>query len=235
MKQTYRFADIPVRAVFQENYIQDQCRDYETGEKPAFTIEITPADVALEEDDSGKGTFPYGYLESLVFYRKFCEQAVYHDILLFHCSAVSVDGQAYLFTAPSGTGKSTHTALWREVFGERAVMVNDDKPLLKIENNRIYVYGTPWDGKHHISTNIKVPVKAVCLLGRGTENEIHRESFQAAYPCMLAQTYRADDAEKMKKTLELVNQFMAVVPVYSMKCTISKEAAQMAYDCMSAK
>ena len=160
---------------------------------------------------------------------------MYHDILLFHCSAVSVDGQAYLFTAPSGTGKSTHTALWREVFGERAVMVNDDKPLLKIENNRIYVYGTPWDGKHHISTNIKVPVKAVCLLGRGMENEIHRESFQVAYPCMLAQTYRADDAEKMKKTLELVNQFMAVVPVYSMKCTISKEAAQMAYDCMSAK
>ena len=52
---------------------------------------------------------------------------------------------------------------------------------------------------------------------------------------MLAQTYRADDAEKMKKTLELVNQFMAGVPVYSMKCTISKEAAQMAYDCMSAK
>ena len=134
MKQTYRFADIPVRAVFQENYIKDQCRDYETGEKPSFTIEITPEDVALEEDDSGKETFPYGYLESLVFYRKFCEQAVYHDILLFHCSAVSVDGQAYLFTAPSGTGKSTHTALWREVFGERAVMVNDDKPLLRIEN-----------------------------------------------------------------------------------------------------
>lgn len=69
MKQTYRFADIPVRAVFQENYIKDQCRDYETGEKPAFTIEITPEDVALEEDDSGKETFPYGYLESLVFYR----------------------------------------------------------------------------------------------------------------------------------------------------------------------
>ena len=82
MKQTYRFADIPVRAVFQENYIKDQCRDYETGEKPAFTIEITPEDVALEEDDSGKGTFPYGYLESLVFYRKFCEQVVYHDIVL---------------------------------------------------------------------------------------------------------------------------------------------------------
>lgn len=96
----------------------------------------------------------------------------------FTCSAVALDGQAYLFTAPSGTGKSTHTRLWREVFGERAVMVNDDKPLIQVREDAIYVCGTPWNGKHNLDSNQKVPIKGICLLERGTVN--HIETISAA-------------------------------------------------------
>lgn len=232
MERTYQFADVAVRAVYQDSYMQELCREYETEEKPEFMIEVTAQDVKREEEKSGEPGYPYGYLESLAFYRKFCEAVVEKNILLFHSSVVAVDGQAYIFTAPSGTGKSTHTALWRQVFGERAVMINDDKPLLKLEEDAVWVYGTPWDGKHRISTNTRVRVKAICLLNRGAENSIVRESFFQAYPFILNQTYRPNEEKGMKKTLELVNQLMEQIPVYSMKCNISREAAEMAYEAM---
>ena len=78
-----------------------------------------------------------------------------------------MDGEAYIFTAVSGTGKSTHAMLWREVFGERVRMINDDKPLIRITpEGKAVVYGTPWDGKHHLSKNSAFPLKAICWLTR---------------------------------------------------------------------
>jgi hypothetical protein len=215
------------------------CEEYEVDreqreeESEFLEIEVTAEDIANEAGKSTDGyEYPAEYLETLAFYRKFCEAVVEKGILLFHSSVVAVDGVAYMFTAPSGTGKSTHTALWRNVFGDKAVMINDDKPLLKVTEEGVIVYGTPWDGKHRISTNTSVPVQAICILERGQENEIRREEFFAAYPVILNQTYRPDDAGKMKKTLELVNLLMGQIPVYRMKCNISEQAACMAYNSM---
>ena len=77
---------------------------------------------------------PYtrAYVEWIAIYRRLSDYVLQKDVLLFHSSALALDGQVYLFAAPSGTGKSTHARLWRETFGDRVVMVNDDKPLLKI-------------------------------------------------------------------------------------------------------
>ncbi|MDY5577566.1 MAG: hypothetical protein SPF70_08910 [Lachnospiraceae bacterium] len=230
--KVYDFADIAVQAVFRDSYMQELCRDYETGKTPELMIEVTEEDVKREDEKSDEQGYPYGYLESLAFYRKFCEKVVERNILLFHSSVIMVDGQAYVFTAPSGTGKSTHTSLWRQVFGERAVMINDDKPLFKIEEDSVWAYGTPWDGKHRISTNTKAEIKALCILERGKENSIQKESFFDAYPFILNQTYRPDDEQGMAKTLELVNKMMNLLPVYKMKCNISREAAEMAYNAM---
>lgn len=228
--RTYELADVAVRAIYREAYLQELCREYETEKEPELTVEVTQEDVAGEK--SKETQYPYGYLESLAFYRRFCEAAVEKNILLFHSSVVAVDGQAYVFTAPSGTGKSTHTSLWREVFKERAVMINDDKPLFKIEENTVWAYGTPWDGKHRISTKTKAEIRAVCILERGAQNSIEKCDFTDAYPLILNQTYRPDEERGMKKTLELVDKLMHLVPVYRMKCNISREAAVMAYNAM---
>lgn len=230
--KTYEFADVAVRAVYRDNYIQELCREYESGKEPELTIEVTAEDVKKEEEKSEEPGYPYGYLESLAFYRRFCEAVVEENILLFHSSVVAVDGQAYVFTAPSGTGKSTHTSLWRKAFGRRAVMINDDKPLFRIEEDSVWAYGTPWDGKHRISTKTKAEIRAICILDRGIENSIQREGFYSAYPFILNQTYRPDSEAGMEKTLELVNRMMTVLPVYRMKCNISEEAAVMAYNAM---
>ena len=87
------------------------------------------------------------------------------DGFCLHASAVAVDNKVVLFSAPCGTGKSTHTTLWQKYFGkDKAVIVNDDKPALRLLEDAFYVYGTPWSGKSDLSANIKVPLQAVAFL-----------------------------------------------------------------------
>lgn len=77
------------------------------------------------------------------FYRKLINLGGF----MLHASAIVVDNKAYLFSAPSGTGKSTHTKLWQECFGDKAIIINDDKPAIRIEEGKCFAYGTPFSGK----------------------------------------------------------------------------------------
>ena len=171
------------------------------------------------------------YLEELAVYRKIAEVMPRYDTILFHGSAVAVDGIGYLFAARSGTGKSTHTALWRDLFGERAVMVNDDKPLLHIAEE-VTVYGTPYDGKHRLSSNIAVPLKAVCILTRASENTIEPIKKNDAYPMLLGQTYRPADPVSMQKTMLLIDKLADRVRLYRLGCNMDISAAETAYNGM---
>lgn len=147
---------------------------------------------------------------------------------------IAVDGIGYLFTAKSGVGKSTHTRLWREQFGDRAVMINDDKPLLRITAEGVTAYGTPWNGKHHLSTNTAVPLKAVCVLGRGGINHIEPADKKDVYPLLCQQSYRASDPAGMLLTLKLIEQLCSAVPLYRLSCNMDPEAALVAYQGMNA-
>lgn len=217
-------------------YVEQLCEDYKTEKCATDRIKVTSEEIARENED-GKN-WSLGYLESLAIYRKICEKLLEENIILFHSSAVEIEGKAYLFTAPSGTGKSTHTRLWREVFGEKVTMINDDKPLIHIPNrysdkadldDTIKVYGTPYAGKDGLQTNTSAPISAIIILHQAKENTINRLDARSAYPMLLNQTYRRTDKIGMLKTLELVEQ-LSKLPVYSLGCTISKEAVMLAYD-----
>ena len=214
------------------------CQGYLTEREPEITVSVNQEDIermrkTAEREDALEGKDPQeyknGYLESLVVYRKICEKIVDFDTVLVHGSVVAVDGEAYLFTAKSGTGKSTHTRFWREVFGERAIMVNDDKPLLKLTDDGVLACGTPWDGKHHLSTNVCLPLKAVCILERGEENEIHPISAQEALPMVFQQTHRP---QKLGKYLDIIDKLTQRVSFYRLKCNQSLDAAKVAYEGM---
>lgn len=207
------------------SYVESLCRDYLT-ERPGELISVCQKDIAREQTDGGQ--WPAGYLESLAVYRKICERLVQDDIVLFHCSALRFRGKAYLFTAPSGTGKSTHTRLWREHFGGNVQMINDDKPLLRIRPKEITVFGTPFAGKEGLQNNTSAPVGGIVLLHQATHNKIQRVSFEEAYPVLLSQTYRPGDRAGILKTMELVER-LAELPIYSLGCTISVEAVEVAY------
>ena len=205
-------------------------------------IRITQSDIDFEREKSAKEDIKEGipirhfsdaYLETLAVYRKIADCLLSCDTLLFHGSVIAVDGEGYLFTAKSGTGKSTHTRLWREYFGERAVMVNDDKPLLHVTDSGVTAYGTPWDGKHRLSTNIAVPLKGICILTRDIKNHIEQAESHAAYPMIVQQTNRSLSSDGMKQTLSLIDRMLNVVPVYRLGCNMDTEAARMAYEGMN--
>ena len=209
------------------SYVETLCQDYITEKPSNVVIRVTSEEIARENMDDGK--WSDGYLEALAIYRKICEMLLEENIILFHCSAIEVNGKAYLFTAPSGTGKSTHTRLWREVFGDRVTMINDDKPLLSVSKNEIMIYGTPYAGKDGLQTNKSAPVEAIVILHQAQENSIKRLDQSASYPMLLNQTYRRNDAPGMIKTMELVGQ-LAKLPVYSLGCNISEDAVMTAYN-----
>ncbi len=241
MKDTYKIGGkvIEIESIYEE--VHRLCKDYRYCGNIDFSVKTSQSDIdfereksALEDAKEGIPTryFSDSYLETLAVYRKIAEHMIEFDTILFHGSAVAVDGAGYLFTAKSGTGKSTHTRLWREYFRERAVMVNDDKPLLQITENGIFVYGTAWDGKHRLSSNITVPLKAICILGRAEKNHIERITKSTAFPMLLQQTYRSENAEKMKKILKIINRISDSVSLYKSGFNMEIEAAEIAYTTM---
>ena len=100
---------------------------------------------------------------------EFCRKLLDHDGFVLHAPAVAYTGKAYLFSASSGTGKSTHAAIWEKVFGKDAIIINDDKPALRIKNDTIYVYGTPWSGKTDKNSNISVPLGGICFISKSLQ------------------------------------------------------------------
>ena len=216
---------------------REYCRPYLTRREPEFFVEVTAEDLirqqeALDKEADEEGLrhrkFTDPFLERTVIQEKIAEKLLERDTLLLHGSTVAVDGQAYLFTAPCGTGKSTHTRLWRELFGDRAVMVNDDKVFLELRRDGVWAYGSPWMGKHGIGTNVSAPLKGICFLRRGTENVIQRAEPQKWLPELVHQCFLPEE-----RYLPLISQLAQRIPLWEMTCTKDPQAAAIAYEAMS--
>lgn len=241
MNFTIKLADKIIAVSVLNKYVADFCKNYISQGIPDLSVKVTQSDIDYEREKSRQEDIKEGipirhfsdsYLETLAVYRKIAEKMLDCDTILFHGSAVAVDGVGYLFTAKSGTGKSTHTRLWREMLGERAVMINDDKPLISLSKSGIMVYGTPWDGKHRLSTNTSVPLRALCILERAEENRIVPITKKDAYNMLMKQVYRPTGAEGMMKTLALIDRLAAGVKLYRLGCNMDISAAITAYNGM---
>ena len=216
---------------------REYCRLYLTERNPEFFVEVSQEDLvrqqaALDQEADQEGLrrrkFTDYFLERTVIQEKIAEKLLERRTLLLHGSTVAVDGQAYLFTAPCGTGKSTHTRLWRERFGDRAVMVNDDKVFLKLSQDGVWAFGSPWTGKHGIGTNISVPLKGICFLQRGTENRIQKALPEKWQPELIHQCFMPE-----QRYFPLVSQLAQMIPLWEMSCTKDPQAATIAYEAMS--
>lgn len=149
--------------------------------------------------------------------------------LMLHSSCVEKDGYAYLFSADSGTGKSTHTHLWlKNLSGTR--IINDDKPALIKENDIWYACGTPFSGKTDENANVKVPVRAIVFIKRGTENKVSRISIDEAIKLLFGQVIRTFREELAAKSLETIDSILKNVPVFSLECNMEDEAAFASYN-----
>lgn len=163
----------------------------------------------------------------------FYKQLLRFDGFMLHSSAVVLDGNVYLFTADSGTGKSTHTGLWLKQFGDRAYILNDDKPALRCIDGKWYAFGTPWSGKNNISVNTGELVKGIAVIERGEKNEITRLGGLEAIMAVMRQSNRPRDPESRTLLMELLDKLLADVPVWKLRCNMDPEAAIVAYEAMS--
>lgn len=241
MDFTMRLADEVVGVTCLYPSTKTFCQDYLTDDAPQFHVTVTAEAIAEEQRKSDAQrqreglepmVYPEPYLETLALYRQIVELLLDKSIILFHGSVLAIDGEAYLFTAPSGTGKSTHVRLWRERFGDRAVMVNDDKPLIRLDGDRAIIYGTPWMGKHNLGQNVAYPLKAICHLQRGSDNHIAPIGFANLYPVLLQQMQRPHQAQAMPQFLSCLDRLGQLVTFYQLFCTISTEAVELAYQAM---
>ncbi len=229
----YKIADIVFSVELNYNYTKILCKEYEYfgQEQDAFTCKPTMQDILAEKQKMPD--YPEPFLEGLVVFRKLCDYALENaDGIIFHCSAIMVDNEAYLFTAPSGTGKSTHARLWRELLGDKAVMINDDKPIIRKVDGEFYVYGTPWQGKHELGTNQRAKIKAICKIHQAKENQIKPIGSGEMILTILNQTVRPTDEKKFDKLLVLLDGLLKSVKTYSLGCNISKEAAELSFNTM---
>ena len=229
-----------VHSLFEST--RDYCRKYLAEGNPDFSVTVSREDLAFEQEALRQEALEEGikvrvftdpFLERAAIQRKFAEYLFDRDVLMTHGSTVAVDGNAFLFTAKCGTGKSTHTRLWRQVFGDRAVMVNDDKPFLKLTETGVLACGSPWSGKHGLDTNITVPLQGICILERGKENQIHRISPEEALPMLLHQSYCPLAPEKRTRFEEQVRLLAETVPLWHMYCNMDPSAAEVSHQAMS--
>lgn len=157
------------------------------------------------------------------------------DGILLHSSCVVVDGYAYAFSADSGTGKSTHTELWLKHFGDRAHMLNDDKPAIRIINGKVYACGTPWSGKYDYSTPEIVPLAGICFLERSKDNWIKKADTSKAVFNIFSQTVRRLGPNAMEKLFDVLEDIFSKVPIWEFGCNISDDAVLTSYNAMKPK
>lgn len=195
-----------------------------------------PAQITIPSDHFHPEAFPMLseedslYLETgLHFYYYLMD----HNGMMLHASAVEMDGKAYLFSAPCGTGKSTHARIWQKVFGEAAQVFNDDKPALRLIDGIWYAYGTPWCGKDGINQNKKLPLAGICFLKQAPENKIRRLNPQETVSRLLSQTlYQFRTARELDRMLTIADQLVRQVPIFELENRPEPEAARMSYEAM---
>lgn len=174
--------------------------------------------------------------QSLSEFEYFVTGIAYSDRLaalggaVLHGSAIAFENQGIVFSANSGTGKSTHTSLWKECFGDRVTIINDDKPAIRFYENTPIIFGTPWSGKTDLNTNIQVPLKAIVFIKRSDSNWIERLTVRDSIFHLASQITRPYYDENLgRKTLEIIEKLVRHVPIYRLHCNMSQEAVDVAY------
>lgn len=231
---TYEIAELTTNIEIKGKTLARQGKIYLTSKSETADIIVALADEFIRSKQKETPNLTMDECEYIWTSIKFYYKLLDFNGFMLHASAVAVDNKAYLFSAESGTGKSTHTWLWQRYFGEnRAVIINDDKPAIRLINNKFYAYGTPWSGKSDKNLNVKIPLQSIIFIERSQENWIDRIDSKEAIRLVLQQTIRPRNIEKMDLLLVLLDKLLKVVPIYKMGCDISEDAVRLAYNTLN--
>ncbi len=233
--QKYRIAELNVLMRTKSQLVLTQAAPY------AADFEGQPqVTVNLEDEfiDARHGEMPgmtrdeceYFYTGMYFYY-----QLLRYNGLMLHSSSLAYNNKAYLFSAPSGTGKSTHVGLWQKYVGDAVSVINDDKPALRVMDDGLYVYGTPWSGKTDKNTNIKVPLGGIVFLERAETPHIRPMQTVEAVQHLLWQTTRSVREERMNQVLDVIDKIVGRVPVYKMGVNMERESVALSFTTLTGR
>ena len=218
-----RFADVNFDIILRSDRVWSRLKAYAYDGKPDFTVKVED-----EEFDEMYASFGHSnpYLtEFLVLSQKISDILLKHcDGFLFHSSAIAYKGSGILFSAVSGTGKSTHSGFWKKAFGDDVIYVNDDKPFIREVDGEFFVYGNPWDGKERLSNNVKVPIKVICFIERGLKTEIKPISVANAVVSFYNQCFRPEEEEMQDKFLALIDKLLNKVKIVGLTLPLDENS-----------
>ena len=226
-------AGLKVELTFGGDRVLNQITDYIYDFKGEPDIKIVVDKDVLEGVHERNPHLSYESCEYWVTGSRFYAALLDYSGFMLHSSAVVYENKAYLFSAPCGTGKSTHTSLWCKRFGDAAVILNDDKPAIRFVDGRFYAYGTPWSGKTPANINMRVPLGAIAFIERAEKNSIEPFDVQTAFAGILSQTLRIKNMDNLDKVVPLVENLVKNVKVYKLKCNMELDAVDVAYNAMS--
>lgn len=239
MFEYYKFLDItfkiehhfPQFSAFAKNYTTNATDD---------AIEIVST---IEDAEEWKNShpneegidFPLSYLETLVIQSKIANVIAKNNGFVFHGSTIYLDSpeNAYIFTAPSGTGKSTHSRLLKSMFGDRINYINDDKPFIKLNGSEYNVYGSPWDGKERRSNNLKGVLRGIFVIQRSLECDVEQIPGKEAIMHLIKQIHIPSGIENTLNGTEFIVNLCKNIPIYILKVDMSENAPKTSYKIMS--
>ena len=228
----YSFASLIVEMNIRYEPLKSQALPYEIKEETLEDVSIPLMDEMINKYHTLYPHLSIGECEYVLYGAYFYKELLKHGGILLHSSCVVKDNQAYLFSAPSGTGKSTHTSLWLKYFDD-AKILNDDKPALIIKNGTLYACGTPFSGKTNLSLNEEYKVKGIAFLQRSKDNWIKEMPSSKAIYSILNQTIRPNSEDVMDKAIKIIEEIVNLTKIYEFGCNISLDAVKVSYEAMS--
>ncbi|MBR7071138.1 MAG: hypothetical protein IKI29_03125 [Clostridia bacterium] len=228
-----RLADFNIDYQYRYLTQQEMCADYIVSDDESVDYAIRVQKREIEDAVANDSDHHYpSYFESLFFYRDLAEWLPLHEAFVFHSACFDVDGVGVAFTAHSGTGKTTHMRLWKDMLGERMTVINGDKPIVRFfkdEINTPYAYGTPWMGKEHYGTNARTRLKHICFINRSLENSVIPLQKKDVVNRIMNQVYRPHDSVSVLKTMQLIDRLLSCCDLWQINCNMDPSAAETAY------
>lgn len=229
-----RLAELNISVSANYPYISELCSDYiipKSDNVDIFSVSDEEK-IALERTRTDEPV-PSQYAETLCIYRDIAEQLPDFSRFVLHGAAISYKGKAYIFTAPSGTGKTTHISLWKRFIGDSVVIINGDKPIIKVNDGCVEVFGTPWAGKEGWQNNVSAPLAGICFVERGEVNSCSKVSASDCLVDLMKQVYIPRDPSHAIKMYELLDELVKCVPFYRLSCNISEAAVISSFEALT--
>ena len=203
--------------------------EYDGARETDIALEVTDKHLSFLMNKAAEG-ITVDKMENFALSGDFNRKVIGHGVMLVHSSALVYDGGAYLFSADSGVGKSTHTKLWLEAFGDKVHIMNDDKPVVRLYDDRAVAYGTPFDGGSGIALNESYPLKAIIFVERGEQNSVRVPNSKEIIQKLYFQTARMVNRETAEKMLCNIERILCLTRFYVLTCNMDISAAYTAYN-----